>query len=284
MIIDFHTHTFPDRIAAKTVEALSRVSHSQPFSDGTNAGLIRNMRRSGIDFSVILPVATSPRQVVHVNDAAAALNETYRADGLFSFGCIHPDFPDFRAELARVKDLGLKGIKLHPVYQQTDIDDPKFLRIIDRAAELGLIVTTHAGLDIGYPGEVCCSPRMCRHVVREIGPFRFVLAHMGGWRNWDEVPELLADTGVYLDTAFSTGSIVPLNDGHYRPEDLPMMGPEDFLALVRAFTPDRILFGTDSPWSSPEESLEFMKNLPVSGEVLEKMLGGNAEKLLGLPV
>ena len=51
MIIDMHTHTFPDKIAAKTVEALSRVSHSRPFSDGSNAGLIKNMRRCGIDRS-----------------------------------------------------------------------------------------------------------------------------------------------------------------------------------------------------------------------------------------
>ena len=83
MIIDIHTHTFPDKIAAKTVEALSRVSHSRPFSDGSNAGLIKNMRRCGIDRSVILPVATAPRQVSHVNDAAAAVNEKFRADGLF---------------------------------------------------------------------------------------------------------------------------------------------------------------------------------------------------------
>ena len=281
MIIDIHTHTFPDKIAAKTVEALSRVSHSRPFSDGSNAGLIKNMRRCGIDRSVILPVATAPRQVSHVNDAAAAVNEKFRADGLFSFGCIHPDHPDFRAELARVKDLGLKGIKIHPVYQGAEIDSPKFLRIIERAAELDLIVITHAGLDIGYPGEVCCSPRMCRRVVDEIGPFRFVLAHMGGWRNWDEVPEYLADTGVYLDTAFSTGSIVPLDDGHYRPEDLPMMDQAEFLRLYEAFGPDRILFGTDSPWSSPEESLTFMRSLPISETDLEKILGGNAAALLG---
>ena len=263
MIIDIHTHTFPDKIAAKTVEALSRVSHSRPFSDGSNAGLIKNMRRCGIDRSVILPVATAPRQVSHVNDAAAAVNEKFRADGLFSFGCIHPDHPDFRAELARIKDLGLKGIKIHPVYQGAEIDSPKFLRIIERAAELDLIVITHAGLDIGYPGEVCCSPRMCRRVVDEIGPFRFVLAHMGGWRNWDEVPEYLAD------------------NGHYRPEDLPMMDQAEFLRRYEAFGPDRILFGTDSPWSSPEESLEFMRSLPIPAADLEKILGGNAAALLG---
>ena len=304
MIIDMHTHTFPDKIAAKTVESLSHVSHSRPFTDGSHDGLLNNMRRSGIDFSVILPVATSARQVVHVNDASAALNEEFGDRGLFSLGCIHPEFEDYRAELARVKEIGLKGIKIHPVYQGADIDSPQFLRILDRAAELGLIVVTHAGLDIGYPGEVRCSPRMIRHALQEVagssmdasaisdagslpkpdtaGGFRFIAAHMGGWRNWDEVPEYLADTDVYLDTAFSTGAICPLNDGHYRPEDLPMMTQADFMKLYDVFGPDRILFGTDSPWSSPEESLDFMRSLPVPGPALEKMLGGNAAALLGL--
>ncbi len=282
MIIDIHTHTFPDRIAAKTVDSLSRVSHSVPFTDGSCAGLLRAMERSGIDRSLILPVATSPKQVVHVNDASAALNETYGPRGLLSFGCIHPEFEDYRQELSRIRDLGLKGIKIHPVYQGADVDSPQFLRILDRAAELDLIVITHAGLDIGFPGVVRCSPAMIRHVIREIGEFRFIAAHMGGWRNWEEVPEYLADTKVCLDSAFSTGAIHPLNDGHYQPEDLPMMDQEDFMRLYDAFGPERILFGTDSPWSSPEESLSFLRSLPVPPEALEQMLGGNAARLLGL--
>ena len=281
MIIDMHTHTFPDTIAAKTVEALSRVSHSRPFSDGSNAGLIKNMRRCGIDRSVILPVATAPRQVSHVNDAAAAVNEKFRADGLFSFGCIHPDHPDFRAELARVKDLGLKGIKIHPVYQGAEIDSPKFLRIIERAAELDLIVITHAGLDIGYPGEVCCSPRMCRRVVDEIGPFRFVLAHMGGWRNWEDVPKYLKDTQAYIDTSFSTG-MIPGEEGFYKKEDLPMLDQEGFMRILDAFGCERVLLGSDSPWSDQAASLEWIRALPLSDSQKEAVSGGNAERLLHL--
>ncbi|MBQ7535174.1 MAG: amidohydrolase family protein [Stomatobaculum sp.] len=284
MIIDIHTHVFPDKIAAKTVEALSHVSHSRPFTDGSASGLLSAMQRSGIDRSVILPVATSPRQVIHVNDASAALNETFGEAGLHSFGCIHPEFEEYRAELARIKELGLKGIKIHPVYQGADIDSPPFLRILERAAELGLIVLIHAGLDIGYPGEVRCSPKMIRHAMDEIcgssDSFVLIAAHMGGWRNWDEVPEYLADTAVCLDTAFSTGSICPLNDGHYHPEDLPMMTQADFMRLYDVFGPDRILFGTDSPWSSPEESLAFLRSLELPEEDLAKILGGNAEKLL----
>jgi len=194
MIIDIHTHTFPERIAADTIARLSRAAQLAPHTDGTCGGLTASMRRSGIDCSVILPVATSARQVEKINDASARLSEQYGNEGLVSFGCMHPDYAGFAQELKRIREMGLKGIKLHPVYQGVCIDDIRMLRIIGCAAEFGLIVITHAGEDIGFPGKVCCSPRMCRHVVDEIGTFPFILAHMGGWRNWDEVPEMLMET------------------------------------------------------------------------------------------
>ena len=97
------------------------------------------MARVGVDRSVVMPVATSPRQVPHVNDASARMNELGGETGVLSFGCMHPDFDGWKEELARVQRLGLKGIKLHPEYQGTDFDDPRYLRILDRCGELGLL-------------------------------------------------------------------------------------------------------------------------------------------------
>lgn len=282
MIIDIHTHTFPDKIAAGVVEQLGQKAHIRYFSDATNSQLAASMRKAGIDYSLVLPVATAARQVEKLNNASAQLNETMAEQGLLSFGCMHPDYENYHAELARAASMGLKGIKLHPVYQGVDIDEIRFLRIIDRAAQLGLIVLTHAGLDVGFPGEVRCSPQMCRHVVDEIGDFPFILAHMGGWRNWDEVPEYLADTKVYLDTAFSGGEIVPREDGYWAAGDLPMLNPYHFTRLIRAFGADRVLFGTDSPWSDQSASLAFIQNLPLTDPEKKKILGGNAQKLLGI--
>lgn len=282
MIVDFHTHTFPQKIAAGALEHLRSKSHSMTFSDGTNEGLLSAMKRSGIDLSVVLPVATNPGQVSKVNDSAARVNEQFGEAGICSFGCMHPAFEDYYSELKRIRDLGMKGIKLHPVYQGEDIDSPAFLRILDRAAQLDLIVVTHAGMDIGFPGVVHCSPQMLRHAVKEVGPFRFVLAHMGGWHNWNEVAENLADTGVLLDTSFSTGTIHPLDDGYYQPEELPMMDEEQFMELYRAFGAERLVFGTDSPWSVPEESIAFIQELPVTEEEKQKIFSANARRLLGI--
>ena len=280
MIIDIHTHTFPDKIAAATLDKLKHLSHTIPFTDGTAAGLSASMARAGVDRSVVMPVATSPRQVPHVNDASARMNELGAQTGVLSFGCMHPDFDGWKEELARVRDLGLKGIKLHPQYQDTDFDDPRYLRILDRCGELGLVVLTHAGLDIGMPGKDNCAPEMVARVLAQVGPVKLVLAHMGGWRQWDRVEALLPGTGVYLDTSFSLGEITPLDDGHYRPGDLPLLDEAAFLRMVRRFGPDRILFGTDSPWDSQAGALARLRALPLEPKELDAILGGNALRLL----
>ena len=282
MIIDIHTHTFPDKIAAATLDKLKHLSHTIPFTDGTAAGLAASMARAGVDRSVVMPVATSPRQVPHVNDASARMNELGAQTGVLSFGCMHPDFDGWKEELARVRDLGLKGIKLHPQYQGTDFDDPRYLRILDRCGELGLVVLTHAGLDIGMPGKDNCAPEMVARVLEQVGPVKLVLAHMGSWRQWDRVEALLPGTGVYLDTSFSLGEITPLDDGHYRPEDLPLLDEAAFLRMVRRFGPDRILFGTDSPWDDQGAALARLQALPLEPAELEAILGGNAKRLLGI--
>lgn len=71
MIIDFHTHIFPDTLAVKTIPMLAQRSHTQPHTDGTAAGLLGHMEESGVDVSVVLPVVTAPRQFDSINRFAA---------------------------------------------------------------------------------------------------------------------------------------------------------------------------------------------------------------------
>ena len=85
MIVDFHTHTFPERIAAPTIQKLAHMSHIKPFSDGSNSGLAASMAAAGVDYSVVLPVATNPRQVCHVNDSAAQVNESTEIGNSYDF-------------------------------------------------------------------------------------------------------------------------------------------------------------------------------------------------------
>ncbi|MCR5825681.1 MAG: amidohydrolase family protein [Oscillospiraceae bacterium] len=284
MIVDIHTHTFPDKIAARTVDKLQALSHTQPFTDGSTAALRASMAEAGVDCSVVQPVATNAQQVPRVNDASLALNERSGETGVLSFGCMHPDYDGWRDELSRLCAQGVRGIKLHPVYQGVYFDDPRYLRILDRCAELGLLVLIHAGRDVGLPDAAdFVSPARIASAVRQTDGVTLICAHMGGWRQWDEVARVLPETGVYLDTSFSLGAMTPNGDGYYKTKEaLSLLDDSAFLQLVRAFGTQRVLFGTDSPWGAQEESLRRFRALALTEEEKNAILGGNAERLLGL--
>ena len=283
MIVDIHTHVFPPAIASRAIAGMQRGSHTALFTDATETALTASMRRAGIDRSVVLPVATSPAQVVKVNDASLRINERTAETGLISFGCMHPDFGDPEGELRRIARAGIRGIKLHPVYHRTDIDDPRSLRILACAAELGLPVIIHAGWDVGIPGEAQATPEKVERALDAVGPMTLILAHMGGWRCWDEAANRLAGRGLYIDTAFSLGPMHPCGDGYYAsPEDLERLDAEAFVRQVRAFGADRVLFGTDSPWEDQTAEVNALRALPLTQDEKDAVLGGNACRLLGL--
>ena len=277
IITDFHTHTFPDAIAQRAIAGMQQNSHAAAFSSGTEASLIEAMDRAGIGRSVVLPVATNPEKIASLNDKLICREKSQR---VVLFGAMHPQAENWKEELNRLSAAGIPGIKLHPQYQGTDITDIRCLRILDHAASLGLLVVTHAGDEIAYPDQVRCSPEMIRSVCDQLGNVPLVLAHMGGWKNWQRVADNLAHTACYLDTAISLGSIVPIDD-HYAPEELPLLSKEDFVSLVRAFGSNRILFGTDSPWADPAEEIRKITSLPLTQTEIENILSRNAATLLG---
>ena len=282
-VIDIHTHTFPEKIAARAITSLQAKSHTVAFTDGTLDGLARSMFEAGITYSVIQPVATNPKQVVHVNDSSIAINERFCETGIMSFGAMHPDFEDYSNELERLARSGIKGIKLHPVYQGVPVDDERYTHILRKAGELGLIVLIHAGYDIGFPGNDYALPARMIRALAEAGDVRVVLAHMGGWRSWREAEEVFSRGNVYIDTAFSLGEFVPLDDGYYSSrEECLMLGRDEFVRMIHAFGADRVLFGTDSPWASQAETLREIDSLPLTEAEKRRIFYDNSASMLSL--
>lgn len=296
MVIDFHTHIFPDKIVAKTIGSLGAIAGINAASDGTLNGLLDSMEKSGVDRSVIMPVCTKAEQFDSINLFAKKVNNTYEGK-LISFGGIHPDCENPKEKLKYIKSLGIPGIKLHPDYQRVMIDDIRFMRIIEYANELGLIILTHAGVDIGLPEPVHCPPDKMRKVVDTLKPEKMILAHLGGWKQWEEVYEYLAGENVYLDTAFMVGiSVNHKKDMMILSEDkknedcisgnrtkyVEYINQNLFLKILKKHGADKILFATDSPWSNAKIGIEYIKNLPINEEEKKQILSENAMGLLNL--
>lgn len=263
MVIDFHTHIFPDVIAFKTISKLENVSGIKAATDGTLKGLLWSMEQAGVDLSVVLPVVTKPSQFESINAFAKSVNEEY-AGKLLSFGGIHPDCENYKEQLDAIKAMGLPGIKIHPDYQGVMIDDARYMNIIEYADSLGLIIITHAGIDIGLPEPVHCPPDRMRKVLNAVKPKKMVVAHYGGWKQWEMVYEYLAGEDVYLDTAFTDS---------YLAQDM-------FMKIWEKHDKDKILFATDSPWSDVTKGIEMIQAMPLSEAEKADILGNNANKLL----
>lgn len=280
MIIDFHTHTFPDAIADRVIKKLGNASHTLPFTDGSTDGLVASMKRSGIDYSVTLPVMTSPGQVEKINSLVIEQQELAKSRGIIGFGGMHPDYENYKQELIRLREHKVPGIKLHPSYQNVDLNDIRMMRIMDAASEQGLIILTHAGIDIGIYDHNYASVSHILQVVDEIHPEKLVLAHMGNWGCWEEALHHLAGAPLWFDTAFSIGPVTADPAQEAKPYLEQNLSAEDFVRLCRAHGTERILFGTDSPWADQKDYVERIQNSSLTKDEKQQIFSENARKLL----
>lgn len=275
MIIDFHTHIFPDNVAIKAIPLLEQKANIKAYTNGTLADLSKKTKEAGIDYSLVLPVATSAKQTKSINDFAIMINS--KNINVISFGGMHPDYEDYEAELIRLKDNNIKGIKLHPQYQNSFIDDEKYINIIDKAFELNLIVIIHAGIDIGIEGETKATPNRIINMWNSLKHRGIlVLAHMGSWKMWDDVYDNILGKEFYIDTAFSLDNVIQGN------ESLELMKEEEIIRFINKHGSDKILFATDSPWAEQKKYLDFINNLEIDEKDKKNILGLNAKRLLNI--
>ena len=274
MIIDTHAHTFPDKIAYNALRKMeNEIYTSQNFQvkaarTGTVSDLSQASIDANIDITLICPVATNVKQAKKINALSPDLNKDMDKHHLFSLGAIHPDCEDYKSIIDEIVAMELKGIKIHPDYQMTDFDDEKYLRIMDYAANKDLVIVTHAGEDVGLPGTVHCTPDKILNVWKHIQPEKLVLAHMGGWRKWDEVEEKIVGMPVYFDTAVCQRKDIPVH-----------ISDKQLVRMIRNHGVEKILFGTDSPWYDQKTAIKDLKNSGLTEDELKLVLGENAKKL-----
>ncbi|HOP99955.1 MAG TPA: TatD family hydrolase [Acetivibrio clariflavus] len=262
MIIDFHVHCFNDELAAKAVPQLAKCANIPARLDGTILSLKESMKKAGVDKSVVLSIATKPSQTEKINNWTALIQD----DSIIGFGSIHPENENWKEELLRLKENGIKGIKLHPDYQKFFVDDKKMYPIYEEAIEQGLIIIFHAGVDIGLPEPYHATPERLRRVIDDFPGGKFVAAHMGGFEYWDEVEKYLVGTEIYFDTSYS----------------VRFMNEQQVRRIINNHGYKKILFATDSPWGDQSEEVQKIREFSFGYEIESAILGLNARELLGI--
>jgi hypothetical protein len=263
MIIDFHTHVFPENLAKKATTLLSERSKVSSYTDGTLKGLLQSMERAAIDISVVAGIATKPEQVEGIN----YWHSVIRQPKISPLATIHPDLVNNKDLVKELNLGGFKGFKLHPDYQHFFVDEKRMYPFYEKVEAQGMFILFHAGVDIGLPPPVHATPKRLAKVHRDFPKLIIIAAHMGGYKMYEEVEEVLLGKDIYLDTSFALSKMS--------------------LSLSKRFfnkhSHERFLFGTDSPWTDQKEELEFFLSLPyLNEEGKQKILGKNPSYLLGL--
>lgn len=259
-IIDFHTHAFPDSLAQRAISALEHGADAKAFLDGRVQSLIDSMDSCGIEKSVVCSIATRPSQF----EPILAWSKKIRSGRIIPLLSIHPEDPAYAQKIRIVKGEGFKGIKMHPYYQDFDLDDERMLRIYEICLKENLIIVMHTGLDIAFPGVRKATPEKILKVSELFPDLKFVSTHLGSWELWQEVESVLAGKPVYMEISFS----------------LEYLDTEPVRDILRKHPKEYLLFGTDSPWTDQGNTLKLFRGLNLGQEFEGAVLSANAEKLL----
>lgn len=274
MIIDFHSHCFiPDSVAHRAIAAMAAGVKDiiSPVGDGTLSNLLDHMDAHGIDMAAMLPIATKPQHYAVILKNALAIRAGELGERaqrkIVPFMSLHPFDPDAAKHLDEIASLGFKGIKLHPYYQNFSLADPALFKFFARIADLGLIVVSHAGFDIGYPDRFdACGPDEIITLLERVPGLTFVAAHLGGSLGFaPHATDRLIELGCYTDTAIFT-----------KDQNL-----DEQKRLMRTWPAGKILFGTDFPWLAYPDAIAWVESTRPAAE-REAVFSGNAGKLLAL--
>ena len=275
MIIDCHTHAFPDKIADKAVAWLMEYYKIQITQGGRLTDLLKSAEQGKLDAMILLSAATKPEQVQPSNDwmislAAKTPAELCRkyalshAPRIIPFGAFHPEYPGWLGEIKRLRSAGIRGIKLHPEFQGFDLGRPD-LKSFFAEIENDFIVLIHIG-DRHVSEANFSTPKKVAAILNDFPKLRIIAGHMGGFNFWDQALELLAGRDLYLDTSSA----------------MSFMKPEMFRKLVSKHGSEHVLFGSDYPVSTALAELSLLNKLSwLSDAQKDQIRGGNCARLLG---
>lgn len=262
MIIDFHTHAFPDTLAEHALSKLQVASQTKANTRGTINSLLQSMDQASIHTSVICSIATRVEQYQPILNWSKQI----RSNRIIPLPSIHPNDPLAVSRLQQIKREGFIGIKMHPFYQGFYMTDSHLFPIYEEVEKQGLLLVMHTGFDIAFPYERRATPTEILEVVKHFPKLQLITTHFGGWDIWDEVEEQLIGKPIYIETSLAF-------------QDLSI---EQAKRMIENHPTDYLFFGSDSPWEDQAISIQQIKELQLEKGLENRILFENSARLLGI--
>ena len=259
--IDFHSHVYPDAIAAKAADNVREFYNGlgNPAIDGSVHTLLDRGTKAGVDHFVILPVAVQPSRTRHINDFI--LEQVEKQPRFYGFGTIHADMEDVTGEVQYIMEKGLRGLKMHPDYQLFPIDDPRLFPVYEMAGDK-LPIVFHMG-DQRYDYS---HPVRLRRVLDLFPRLQVIAAHFGGYTMHDIAQQELMGKECFFDVSSS------------------LMFMEEGVAenYINRYGADRFVYGSDFPMWDPVQEMERFQRLKLTDDQKEQIAHITAERILKL--
>jgi predicted TIM-barrel fold metal-dependent hydrolase len=260
VVIDGHVHVWPDHVAQK---ALSTPSDDLVrYGDGTVSSVLAAMDAAGVDRAVSLAVAPTGDRVDSANRFAGSLD----TERFIGFGSIHPDL-SVEENLTALRAHGLRGAKVHPLYQGYGLDDRRLWEILD-TMQGEFVVIVHVGEGDSPESNSRCTPQMLRDLALGFPRLDLIACHFGGYRQLDQVEEIIVGLPVHVDTSWPPG-LWSLDRSRVR-------------KLIGSHGPERVVFGSDWPMSDLAANIAAIEALGLAADDTSAILGGNLARLLRL--
>jgi predicted TIM-barrel fold metal-dependent hydrolase len=273
-VIDFHCHLSNYQCFTPTAYAWFAHGFTSPeeynqkirYEYESSEKFLEFMQKSGVDYTVILAEMTPLTTGLASNEMVE--NFCRNKKSLIPFCTFNPYTDEKMGDSLKIlcRQHGFKGLKLYPPNNYFYPNDPKLYPAYAAAQELGIPVMFHTGSSVFQNTRIKYgNPLYFDDVAVDFPELNIIMAHGG--------------RGVWYDEAML---MVRLHKNvHIDISGLPPQKLLTYFPEMERFA-DKFIFGSDWPGADVKQNLETLCDLPISREAKEKILSGNAKKVLGL--
>jgi predicted TIM-barrel fold metal-dependent hydrolase len=278
MSVDTHTHIWrhPGQLTDEFVAEANRMRSTPINMDVTPEQYLAAM--AAVDRAIVVAF-DAPHSGIRVpNDYVAAL--VRRApEKLIGYLSVDPHAPDALEEMERQADLGLRGLKTSPIYQNYHPHATEALRMFKRAEELRLPVLIHQGATFPRRAPLkYAHPEQLEDIALLCPDLHMVIAHLGHPWETETIVLIRKHPHLYAD----------ISGLFYRPWQL-----YNSLRLALEYGVwGKLIFGTDYPVAAYQETVDGLREIPrlaaraslppIPEALIEQLIERDPLPLLGL--
>lgn len=238
---------------------------------------IREMDKNGIQHAMFFPISENLEQC---RDFVKFAPDRFSAYAFLN-GPGEQNAPEKLRKA--VKEYGFKGLKIYPSVHMVHASDKALFPLYEEAQTLGIPITFHFGIT---HSPVCdyryTNPLDIQMALKLFPKLNFIIAHFGAGFFREVCLLAFHSKNLYLDTSGTN------NWRFYTPENMPLK--EIFKRAIDIYSPEKIIFGTDTVLGRDKEyraqikneQIEILNSLDITKDHCQKIMAENAQQLYGI--